>query len=75
MGAGLNDLDCISDAELFLSDHEQDVEVESIQSKIEVLTLEQYTAVSEQDYDVFFTRAKYVTQAKRLYPEMKQWKT
>ena len=45
--AGITGLDWVSEAELFLSDHQQEIEVEAISGKITVKTLKQYAEASE----------------------------
>lgn len=59
--------------ELFESDHEQDVYVQTISGKIRVVTLEEYLHKESSDKDVYFTRAKYSPATKQLDPPTDEW--
>ena len=67
------DYDFLSEAELFDSDHEQDIWVVCIYSKIRVLSFNDYHALDEVDDDVFFTRAKYFYLEKIIRPSFEEW--
>ena len=68
------DYDFISEAELFDSDHEQDIWVVCLYSKARVLSFDEYHALDEVDDDVFFTRAKYFHKEKIIRPSFEEWK-
>lgn len=63
----------LSDDELFESDHEQDVFVQTINGKVKVLGLEEYMALDNLTEDVFFTRAKFCAATRTLEPRVETW--
>ena len=63
----------ISEAELFSSNLNQDIPVQSIYGKIEVLAFPEYYDLEEADSDVFFVRATYDHKKKTLSPEVNDW--
>lgn len=66
--------DFISVAELFDSDHEQDIWVECLYGKVQVLSLEDYHHYDEVEEDLRFSRATYITKENRLEPPFEDWK-
>lgn len=68
------DYDFISQAELFDSDHEQDIWVVCLYSKAKLLPFEEYHALDEADDDIFFTRAKYFHKENIIRPGFEEWK-
>lgn len=66
--------DFISEAELFESDNSQDIPVESIIEKIEVLPLATYHLQDEVESNTFFSRACYKHKSKTIYPALSMWK-
>lgn len=66
--------DFISQAELFDSDHEQDIWVVCLYSKAKIMSFEDYHDLDEAEEDVFFTRAKYFHKEKVLRPGFEEWK-
>lgn len=64
----------ISNAELMKSDLEQDISVQSIYGKIEVLPISEYHAKDEVDSDVFFTRSYFDSKTKLIRPQLSHWK-
>ena len=68
------DYDFLSQAELFDSDHEQDIWVVSLYSKARVLSFDDYHALEEVDEDVLFTRAKFFHKEKIIRPGFEEWK-
>jgi hypothetical protein len=63
----------VSTAELIDSDLEQNVSVETIYGKIELLTFRDYHLRDEVDLDVYFTRAFYDYKKKEMRPPLSQW--
>jgi hypothetical protein len=66
--------DFLSEAELFDSDHIQDIWVQTIFMKIDVLTLEDYHSCDEVEHNVYFSRATYKSREKELVPAFKDWR-
>lgn len=68
-----------SKVELFFSDYATDVEIDTINGKVTVLTIEEILGLNnyedDDDDDVHFSRAKWNYQKKVLEPPMNQWKT
>ncbi|OMJ84539.1 hypothetical protein SteCoe_14346 [Stentor coeruleus] len=62
-----------SSAELLISDHIQDISIENIDGKIEVLTLKEYHSRSQVNEDVFFTRGWYCPIENVLKPTLSHW--
>ena len=69
------DLKCISEAEIFESNHSQEIDVATILGKIEVMDIERYTQLPEQEDNAYFTRGKYNYKSKKISPSMDTWKT
>lgn len=64
----------ISVAELMESDLQQDISVQCIYGKIEVVSFEEYHSKDEVESDFyFFTRSKYNTSQKIIRPPLSQW--
>jgi len=61
--------------ELFNSDHEQDVYVQTLYDKVQVLSFPDYSSRSEIDEDIFFTRARYIPSTNQLDPPIDAWPT
>jgi hypothetical protein len=66
--------DFLSQAELLDSDHEQDIWVVCLYSKVKVFSYDEYHALDEVDDDVFFTRAKYFHKEQVVRPGLEEWK-
>ena len=65
----------ISVAELMESNLEQDISVQSIYGKIEVVTFEEYHSKDEVETDFhFFTRSYFDSKTKVIRPLLSQWK-
>ena len=56
------------------SDLEQEITMEAIYEKIDVLSLEEYHLKDEVDYDVFFTRSFYDYKKHIIVPVLSEWK-
>lgn len=65
----------IGSDELFDSDHEQDIYVQTVYDKVHVVPFEDYFNRAEIAEDVFFTRAKYLSASNRIDPPLDQWPT
>lgn len=63
----------ISAAELMESDHKQNIGIESIYDKIQVVSLEEYHKNEEAGSDLYFTRSFFDYKAKRLKPVLSKW--
>lgn len=61
--------------ELFDSDHEQDVPVQSVYGKIRVLSFEDYFNRAEIEDDMFFSRARYKPLSREIEPPIEDWPT
>ena len=59
--------------ELFDSDHEDDVYVQTITSKIRVISLKEYMHMEVIPDDVFFSRASFASTANELVPDLDLW--
>ena len=65
----------ISVAELMESDLQQDISVQCIYGKIEVVSFEEYHSKDEVESDFyFFTRSKFNSSSKVIRPPLSQWK-
>lgn len=65
-----------SKVELFHSDSHMDVEIDTVNGKVTVLTIEEILTLNDyEDDDVYFARAKWNEKKKVLEPPIKQWKT
>lgn len=67
--------DFISEAELFSSNHIQDISVQSIYEKITVLGLNEYHELDEVDTNVYFVRGQYDYKKNTFEPDFSEWKT
>lgn len=65
----------IGSDELFDSDHEQDIYVQAVYDKVQVLTFDDYFSKTDIDEDMFFTRARYICGENRVEPPIEQWPT
>ena len=59
--------------ELFESDHEQDVFVQTICGKIRVVTMEEYLGMTDKEDDVYYSRALYSPATKKIEPPVTDW--
>ena len=59
--------------EVFLSNHEADIPVESIYGKADVIPLEEYHKKEEVDEDTYYYRAMWDIYKKKLSPPEDQW--
>jgi len=66
--------DFISQGELFDSDLEQDIWVQSIYGKVTVKSLEDYHQLDEIEEDIYFCRAVYRHKERVLDPPYMEWK-
>jgi len=64
-----------SKKEIFSSDNTMDVEIETINGKVKVHTLDQILKLKENGEDIYFSRAKWDDRERLLEPALKQWKT
>lgn len=60
--------------ELFDSDHEDEITAMAINSRIKVLTLEEYLQLDKVTEDVFYMRAKYLASVGEVVPALDQWR-
>lgn len=65
--------DFISHAELFESDHSEQLSVQTILGKIEVMSIEKYLHQNKTDNNIYFVRAFYDTESDQLIPSVKDW--
>jgi hypothetical protein len=65
--------DFISQAELFATNHVQDVSVRTIIEKVTILGLSEYHVLDEVEDDVFFARAEYDWKTKIVTPPLEEW--
>lgn len=65
--------DFVGTDELFESDHEQDVFVQTIIGKVRVLGMDEYLALNHLTEDVFVTRARYSPATRTLDPAVESW--
>ena len=62
--------------ELFDSDHEQDIWVQCVYDIVKVLSFEEYHRLDEvEDDNVYYSRARYLTESGALEPPMETWPT
>ena len=64
-----------SDIELFLSEYCMDVEIETVNGKVRVLTIDEIMTMHEYDEDIYFCRAQWNYLLKKLEPPINSWKT
>ena len=67
--------DYISEAELFDSDLQQNISVQCIYDKANILSFHEYHALDEVDDEVFFFRGFYYHKTKKIVPPMHEWQT
>jgi hypothetical protein len=66
--------DFLSEAELFDSDHVQDIWVQAIFMKVDVMSLEDYHSCDEVEHNVYFCRSTYKSREATLVPPFSEWK-
>lgn len=72
----LKRLSCISEYEIFKTDHRDIIFIESIISKCIVLSFEEYDSLmNPQEENTYFTRASFDTYKKRITPPIEKWST
>jgi hypothetical protein len=64
-----------SDMELFLSEYCMDVEIQTVNGKVRVLTIDEILTMQNYDQDIYFTRARWDHMKKKLDPPLNNWKT
>ena len=67
-------IDSISEYELFPSNHKDIIYIESIINKCNVYTYEEYDNISDPSEFTFFTRANYEIHTEMLNPKFDDWK-
>ena len=67
-------VDSISEYELFPSNHKDIIYIESILNKCKVYTYEEYDNIKDPGELTFFTRAKYEIHTELLHPKFDEWK-
>ena len=67
-------IDSISEYELFPSNHKDIIYIESIINKCNVYTYEEYDNISDPSEFTFFTRANYEIHTELLNPKFDDWK-
>jgi hypothetical protein len=66
--------DFISEAELFESTNTQDIPIESIIEKVEVLSFSAYHSMDEVESSTYFSRALYKHKSNTVVPLLSTWK-
>lgn len=68
-------INACSKKEIFSSDHTMDVEIETINGKVKVYSLNQILTMKENSEDIYFSRARWDDGERTLEPSLNQWKT